>query len=378
LFIGTPAGLPAMAANLTSYQVLGNIGVNRGGLLNLNGQVENVFNLVLNEGGDVQTTTGVLFLLAGGSIQVFPGLVSDGSTIAGHLEIDAGSHNIIVAEGPGLMGAPGLDISAVISSSGGSITLRKINSGKLRLSAVSTYAGSARVDAGILQMDGLQTAAVVVSGGARLMGTGRAGPVTFTSSLGVVAPGRSPGILQVGHFNTDASGGTLELELNGPVAGTDYDRLSVRGLADLTGMNLQASVNFAASDGQEFTILGNDGFDAITGEFTGLPEGAELRLGDQIFQITYLGGDGNDVVLTKTGDVYRPVLTIQRISPVAVRLGWPTNDPAFTLQFTTNLNSASPGNDWTFVTEMPAVSGTNVIVMQNTTGPQKFYRLFKP
>jgi autotransporter-associated beta strand protein len=375
LIIGTPAGLPATAVNLTSYQVIGGIVVNRGGLLNLNGQVENVYNMVLNEGGDVETSTGVLFQFTGGGIFVFPGAVSDVSTIAGNLDMDTGTHVLEVAASDNGTTGPHLEITAMITSSLGAVTWQKNGAGNVRLSANNNYIGATVVNTGVLQVDGSQpSSSVVVDGGARLTGTGRVGPVTFASPSGIVAPGASPGILTVGNFNRNSAGGTLQLELNGLAAGTDYDRLSVRGLVDLTGMTLQASVNFAPAISDQFMIIGNDLFDDITGEFNGLPEGASVTFGDHVFQITYFGGTGNDVVLTKTADVYRPALTIERVAPASVRLRWPTNDQGFTLQFSTNLSAA----DWAAAGPLPAVTGTNNVVTNAAAGGRKFYRLFKP
>jgi hypothetical protein len=74
---------------------------------------------------------------------------------------------------------------------------------------------------------------VTVNGGARLIGTGRTGPITFGNPSGVVAPGASPGNLQTGHFNFDSAGGVLEIELNGTTPRSDYDLLTVRGITDL-------------------------------------------------------------------------------------------------------------------------------------------------
>lgn len=379
LSIGTPAGLPAMVANLNSYQIVGNILVNRGGVLNVNDQVENVDHLWLTEGGDVHATTGVLSLKTGGSIQVLPGAVNDPSSISGVLEMLAGSHTIRVAASTGPSGGPDLDISATVTSSGGSITLQKTGAGTLRLGANNTYAGGAIVNAGCLQVDGSQPSShVFVLGGARLSGNGRAGPVFFADPSAVVAPGASPGHLLVGDFNLDgASGGTLQIEMNGTAAGSGYDRLSVRGFVDLNTLTLQAAVNFAAAIGDQFRIIENDSTDPIVGAFNGLPQGATVTFGDHIFQIDYSGGDGNDVVLTKTGHVYRPALTIQSVAPASVRLLWPTNDPAFTLQFTTNLSGTNFGG-WTAVPETPSVSGTNRVVTSGAAGRQRYYRLSKP
>src|SRR5206468_11821948 len=42
------------------------------------------------------------------------------------------------------------------------------------------------------------------------------------------------------------------------------------------------------------------------GTFDGLPEGARFKLADTVYRIRYNGGDGNDVVLTATGDSPAP------------------------------------------------------------------------
>jgi autotransporter-associated beta strand protein len=275
LNIGTPAGLSATTANVASYQVVGNIFVNRNGLYNLNGQVENVDHLWLMEGGDVQTSPpGVLFLKAGGSIRVLPGAVSDPATIGGLLEIEAGDHTVDVAATTGLtFGGPDLDVTAQVTSSGGAITLNKTGAGKLRFSANNLYTGSTVASAGTVQVDGVQTASsTLVHGGARLAGIGRVGTVDFAASTGVVAPGNSAGVFYAGLFNPNAVGGILELEFNGPTAGSDYDRLRITGSVNLTGMALRALVNFTAATNTQFAIVVNDLSDPITGMFNGLPK----------------------------------------------------------------------------------------------------------
>jgi hypothetical protein len=69
-----------------------------------------------------------------------------------------------------------------------------------------------------------------------------------------------------------------------------------------------------------------------------------------------------------------PVLSIERAPPDSVRLLWQTNDPAFGLQFNTNLATTN----WSSATPLPVVLGTNNVVTNAASGAQKFYRLFKP
>ena len=55
-------------------------------------------------------------------------------------------------------------------------------------------------------------------------------------------------------------------------------------------------------NGGTFTLIENDGGAAITGTFSGLPEGARVMVNNQPFRITYRGGtSGRDVVLRFEG-----------------------------------------------------------------------------
>ncbi len=98
-----------------------------------------------------------------------------------------------------------------------------------------------------------------------------------------------PGTLSFG------SGDTLHLTITSVA---DFDMLHVLGAVDLTGLALQLSGTHAPAEyGEHFVIIDNDGSDAITGTFSGLPEGSVMTFNGEEFKITYLGGDGNDVVL---------------------------------------------------------------------------------
>ena len=113
-----------------------------------------------------------------------------------------------------------------------------------------------------------------------------------------VSPGQSPGVLMVtGNFGFGA-GSTFEAELMGTTPGTDQDQITVTGTVDINNatLNIDAS-GFTAVGDEQFVLIDNDGVDAVTGTFSGLPEGTLVTVGDQVFQMMYAGGDGNDVVL---------------------------------------------------------------------------------
>lgn len=131
-----------------------------------------------------------------------------------------------------------------------------------------------------------------------LGGIGTVGNVTVDDG-GIVAPGLSPGCLTTGNY--DQNGGDFTVEIDGAVACTEYDQLTVNGTVDIdtaTTLNVVWDSAFTPSVGNTFTIVSNDATDAVTGTFASLAEGATLTIDGIVLSISYAGGDGNDVVLT--------------------------------------------------------------------------------
>ncbi len=176
---------------------------------------------------------------------------------------------------------------------GGSVT--KIGSGTLILGGQNTYTGQTTVLAGTLTINGSVVTPVAVNAGT-LGGSGTTGAVSINSGA-TLAPGSSTGILHVAGNLTLSLGATYLVELNGVALGTQYDQTSVAGVVALGDATLSLSLGFQPAVGMIFTIIDNDGADAITGAFSGLPEGATFAVDASTFRISYHGGDGNDVVL---------------------------------------------------------------------------------
>ena len=59
------------------------------------------------------------------------------------------------------------------------------------------------------------------------------------------------------------------------------------------------SLGYTPAAGDSFVLVDNGGTDPISPTLAGLPEGGVLEIGGQVFTISYTGGDGNDVVLTR-------------------------------------------------------------------------------
>ena len=97
-----------------------------------------------------------------------------------------------------------------------------------------------------------------------------------------------------------ASGTALNIQINGMVPDAGYNQLNVVGIVNLTGSKLNLSGSFIQPQCSPVIIIKNDGADAVIGTFNGLPEGFVfvnyLGSGKNV-SISYVGGDGNDVVL---------------------------------------------------------------------------------
>jgi fibronectin-binding autotransporter adhesin len=139
---------------------------------------------------------------------------------------------------------------------------------------------------------------IVVSSNGILKGTGTVGSVQVLAG-GRVEPGNSPGCLNTGNLGL-ASGTTYAIEINGATVCTQYDRTNVTGTVSLGGATLSITKDSGYSPiaGASFTIIQNDGSDAVSGTFAGLAEGATFENNGVSYRISYAGGDGNDVVLT--------------------------------------------------------------------------------
>lgn len=187
--------------------------------------------------------------------------------------------------------------ASAISGAGG---LTKIGGGVLSIGATATthtFTGPMLVSAGTLRAFGTFAASSTTAQNTATL----AGVATLTSgatvnSGGTLSPGASPGIINTGNLLL-AAGSTLSAEINGTTPGTQYDRVNVTGTVALGGATLALAVGFAPAPGDTFTIVDNDGADAVTGTFAGLPEGASIVAAGATFVVSYVGGTGNDVVL---------------------------------------------------------------------------------
>jgi autotransporter-associated beta strand protein len=227
----------------------------------------------------------------------------------------------------------------------GSGTLTKTTSpfgSTLVLTGPNTFSGPTILAGGELQVEGTQTNSPVRLDGGTLSGRGWVG--TITANLGgAIAPGSGPPALDVALHSRDVAlnpASTFRPRLDSILIGFETQPLSVVGAVSLGGSVLSVEVyqNFAPPSGARFVIIRNDGTDPVAGTFNGLFEGAEF-VGDILpFRISYVGGDGNDVELTRIGapsSILNPLVTFNE-TQVTIR-GRGLSGVTYLIQGTTNL-----------------------------------------
>jgi fibronectin-binding autotransporter adhesin len=201
--------------------------------------------------------------------------------------------NTLQGAGNGLVAGKIVD-----GQTGATLTIVKAGAGTWTLGGVNTYTGGTVVNGGRLLVHGSIAGNATVASGGTIGGTGTVAGTVSVQSGGTLSPGSSPGVFTVGSL-TLASGATFVAELNGTAAGTGYDQVLVTGgTVALGGSTLSVALGFSPNLGDSFTIISNAPNAAISGTFDSLPEGGTFLVGSSLFQISYLGNGGNDVVLT--------------------------------------------------------------------------------
>ncbi len=196
----------------------------------------------------------------------------------------------------------------VVSDAG---TLIKKGSGALILVSNFGFSGAINVESGFLVVDAnLPNAVVTVNSAAgnienygALAGMGTVGATTVNiGAVTAVNLTTLTGVLNIqGNLivNTNSIVGVL---IQGAAPGSGYSQLNVRGTVTLNSalVQLEYLSDFRPAIGSSLTIINNDGTDAVIGTFANLPEGATVNGTSGInYRISYRGGDGNDVVLTR-------------------------------------------------------------------------------
>ncbi|MFN0051401.1 MAG: beta strand repeat-containing protein, partial [Planctomycetales bacterium] len=163
----------------------------------------------------------------------------------------------------------------------------RVQDGKLNFTNFTQTAGSTILDGGEIA----SALPLDIQGGDL---TGNGAVFAHLVSSGQLRPGSSAGTIDIYDGYRQTSAGSYAAEL-----GTAFDQLNVIGAVLLAGaLDVSLIGGFHPAPSQTFVIVSNDGVDAVSGTFNGLVEGQLVTSGDWQFEVSYHGGDGNDVTLT--------------------------------------------------------------------------------
>jgi hypothetical protein len=191
--------------------------------------------------------------------------------------------------------------SLVNGSAGGgsSNTLTKLGNGRLLLPSTSTWSGgvSITVSEGELVTDATHNHVLMADGTGTIAGAGQLTANTLQlNDNAALSPGDGVGDTDTFILDglTMSASSELIIDLSGSPALAHDQVQTTGGLVTLAGDLTLRNAESAAS-GDSFTLIDNTGPAPITGTFNGLSEGATVGISQTI---SYVGGDGNDVVLS--------------------------------------------------------------------------------
>lgn len=130
------------------------------------------------------------------------------------------------------------------------------------------------------------------------------------------APGASPGCVTITGDLTLNSGDVLEIEIEGTTPCTEHDQFTVTGTVTLGGATITVPAGmFVPISSDLITIINNTGASAVSGKFA---QGNFVTDGTSNYYINYIGGDNNDVVLSKCCGALLDIGLFNHVAPTPV------------------------------------------------------------
>jgi fibronectin-binding autotransporter adhesin len=274
-------------------------------------------------------------------------------------------------------GASSCVFNALTGSTTAGSRLIKTGTGTLRLtgSAIAFSALPWDVSAGTLDVDGNLQAAVNLTGG-KLTGDGTITGLNATG--GEIEP--DAGDLQISGPVTLGGEARCLFHITGPGA---ENTLECSGgsvtIQDSATMTVNA-VNYTPVWDEDFQLITKSTAGAVSGTFIGLAEGAATQINNLNYRVSYAGGDGNDVTLTRLASSS----VVPKLNSIAFSRGTGTGGQdqvtlggtaeafqTLTLEASSNLTA------WTAVQPVSASADGNISVTVSQVAGQakRFFRL---
>ncbi|MBA3482512.1 MAG: hypothetical protein H0T51_11915 [Pirellulales bacterium] len=231
-------------------------------------------------GGSVSSTDGVIGVANGAGTATVTG---GAWTMTGRLSV-------------------GGDVSGELSDGTGTLSIQPAGTVSAVQGVVIFLQGLVRLQGGTLDAS---TVSFDGAGGQFQWASGTLHVGTFNGSLtnsgGTLAPGHSAGSTTINGNYTQVSEGVLEIEIAGPLAGSEFDFVNVTSTAQVNGeLDLTLTGGFVPTPSQTFAILISGG---LSGAFDNAPSGQRVTTSDGggSFLVNYGVGspfDDNHVVLS--------------------------------------------------------------------------------
>ncbi|TRX03699.1 LamG-like jellyroll fold domain-containing protein [Flavobacterium gawalongense] len=229
------------------------------------------------------------------------------------------------------------------------LLVEKVGTGDLAFAGNHAYWGTTTVKKGRFLLannptSGAFVSQVIVEEGI-FAGSGKS---TASATIGTGSgPGAvlEPGYLGIGTLTIGAltlnADATYKGEINLDTA--IGDKITVSGVTLTNSPNLTITATAGTLPfGTYYTLINNTGTGAVTGTFNGLPEWASITAGGYSFIITYVGGDGNDVVLMDARAIGQTYYKFNEASGTQATDTWGTNHG--TLQATATRDTGRGGS----------------------------------
>ena len=370
LRIGGPAGGLKRVIAQADGQVVSNavVWLELNGILDLQDHHAATARLLLDGGGTV--AGGMLSRLTVNGPILCTNKFSPSSTISANLQLGAGATNLYVGTG-------NLTIEGQLSGPAG-ITWFKSGNGGLRLKGNSSFDGTIRPMNGTVYIDGsMPTTSWDVRAGAKMSGTGLVEVVTLNGGWLWLDAKANP--LRMAQLLCPMDG-ILEVDVFGA---TSFGR-GVCAMPPQLGTNVTTFpliwINYDPPIGQSFVFLRNDSAQPVAGTFKDRPEGSIFESGPgRYFQLSYQGGDGNDVVLTRVMPPAPANLQgITKLQDGTMRVS-ATGTPGAWYGVEANENLSAPGG-WQVIGHVLCPAGGSMIFDDDANSgayPQRFYRFVR-